>query len=66
VGGDREQFDGTFPHRIPDGTEISLAAAKAGHVGVVKRYRLSTAGVRLLRQWCTKPGKSEGKVACVA
>jgi hypothetical protein len=64
VSGDRVQFDGSFPRRIPDGTEISLAATEADHVGVVKRYSLSAAGVRLLRQWCTKPGKAGRKMAC--
>jgi len=62
--GKRVQFDETFLRRIPDGTEISLTATKAGYIGVVKKYRLSVSGVRLLHQWCTKPGKSGARVAC--
>ncbi len=64
MGGERAQFNGSFLRRIPNGTEISLAATKAGYVGVVKKYRLSVSGVRLLRQWCTSPGKSGARVAC--
>lgn len=64
VGGDRASFDETFLRSIPDGTEISLAASEPGHLGVVKRYRLSVGGVRLLRQWCTSPGKPGRKAAC--
>jgi len=64
IGGDRASFDGTFPRSISDGTEISLAASEPDHLGVVKRYRLSVGGVRLLRQWCTSPGKPERKAAC--
>jgi hypothetical protein len=64
VGGDRVQLGGNFRRHIPDGTKISLSATEAGHVGVVKRYILSVAGVRLLSQWCTGLGEPEGKVAC--
>lgn len=64
VGGDRVQLGGDFQHHIPDGTKISLSATEAGHLGVVKRYLLSVAGVRLLSQWCTGLGKAERKVAC--
>jgi hypothetical protein len=65
VGGKRAQFSHSFIGVIPDGTEVSLTATKSQHIGVVKQYRLSVAGVRLLRQWCTKPGRRNEKIACV-
>jgi hypothetical protein len=61
---DRAQFGGTFSRYIPNGTEITLAATEGGYVGVIKRYRLSTSGMRLLRQWCTSPGKPGKKTPC--
>ncbi len=64
VGGKRAQFSHSFIGVIPDGTEVSLTATKPRHIGVVKQYRLSVKGVRLLRQWCTKPGRPIGKIAC--
>jgi hypothetical protein len=58
------QFGDAFLSHIPDRTEMSLSATKAGYLGVVKQYRLSVAGLRLLRQWCTTPGKPAKKVSC--
>jgi Putative metal-binding motif len=60
----RTPFGGTFSRSMPNGTEITLTATKAGFVGVAKRFRLSTAGVRLLQQWCTVPGKPGKKTPC--
>lgn len=62
--GERAQFGGTFRNHLPDGTEISLTATEAGHIGVIKRYRLSLTGMRLLHQWCLKPGKAGKRVPC--
>jgi hypothetical protein len=62
--GSRAPFDGTFAPHIPNGAEITLTATEAGYMGVIKRYRLSTAGMRLLRQWCTAPGKPGKKTPC--
>ena len=62
--GDRAQFGGSFRDYIPDGTEILIGVTKARHIGVVKRYRLSSVGMRLLRQWCTGPGNRGKTVAC--
>jgi len=62
--GERAQFGGTFRNHLPDGTEISLTATEAGHMGVIKRYRLSLTGMRLLHQWCLKPGKSGKTIPC--
>ena len=60
----RAQFGGIFERSIPDGTEVSISVTKAGFVGVGKRYRLSTTGMHLLRQWCTKPGRRGQKTPC--
>lgn len=62
--GSRVHFDGAFDARIPSGAKISLTATEAGHVGVEKRYRLSTAGMRLLREWCLPPGGHGKKEPC--
>jgi hypothetical protein len=62
--GERAQFGETFRHDVPSGTEISLTATEPGHVGVIKQYRLSLTGMRLLHQWCLKPGKSGKRVPC--
>lgn len=61
---DQAQFGAIFQRNVPDGTELSISATKPGHLGLVKQYRLSTAGVRLLRQWCTKPGGPRKKTPC--
>jgi hypothetical protein len=60
----KAQFNGTFVSHIPDGTEFSLTATKAGYMGVVKQYRLSLASMRLLHEWCTQPGRPGKKVSC--
>jgi hypothetical protein len=62
--GERAQFGETFRHDVPSGAEISLTATEGGHLGVTKRYRLSLSGMRLLHQWCLKPGKSGKRVPC--
>jgi hypothetical protein len=62
--GERAQFGGTFRHRVPDGTKILLTATEAGHIGVIKQYRLSMTGMHLLHQWCLKPGKSGKGTPC--
>jgi hypothetical protein len=62
--GELGQFGETFRPDVLSGTEISLAATEAGHVGVVKQYRLSLSGMRLLHQWCLKPGRSGKRVSC--
>jgi hypothetical protein len=62
--GELGQFGGTFRGDVPTGTTISLTATEAGHVGVIKQYRLSLTGMRLLHQWCVKPGKPGRKTAC--
>jgi len=64
VSGKRVQFNHSFLPVIPDGAEVSLAVTKPEHIGVVKEYQLSGAGVHLLRQWCTRPGQPRGKMAC--
>ncbi len=64
VSARREQFGQSFRAQIPNGTEMSLTATKGGYVGVVKRYRLSTAGMRLMRQWCVPPDGRGKKVPC--
>lgn len=64
VRGARTRFDSTFRESIPDGTEISIAATEAGSIGVTKLYRLSTAGIRVLRQSCTQPGRAGRSVPC--
>jgi hypothetical protein len=61
---ERAQFGDTFRHDVPSGAEISLTATEAGHAGVIKQYRLSLTGMRLLHQWCLKPGKSGKRVPC--
>jgi hypothetical protein len=61
---DRAQFGENFQGHISDGTEISVTATKAGDVGVGKRYRLSSSGMRLVRQWCTAPGASGKSTPC--
>jgi hypothetical protein len=62
--GELGQFGETFRHDVPSGTEISFTATESGHVGVIKRYRLSLTGMRLLHQWCLKPGKSGKRIPC--
>jgi len=64
VSGKRVQFNRSFLPVIPDGTKVSLGVTKPGHIGVVKEYQLSSAGVHLLHQWCTRPGRRKGKMAC--
>jgi hypothetical protein len=64
MAGERAQFGGTFRNHLPSGTEISLTATEAGHIGVIKRYRLSLTGMRLLHQRCLRPGKSGKTVPC--
>jgi hypothetical protein len=62
--GELGQFGETFRRDVPSGTEISLTATKAGHVGAIKQFRLSLTGMRLIHQWCLKPGKSGKRVPC--
>jgi hypothetical protein len=64
VRNDREQFGDTFARSVPDGTVLTLTATKPGFIGVAKRYQLSTTGMRLLRQWCTAPGRRGKKTPC--
>jgi hypothetical protein len=53
-----------FATRLPDGAEIKVAASKPGALGMVKRYRLSAAGVRITRQWCTADHEPATRVPC--
>lgn len=53
-----------FTNRLPQGAEITVAASKPGALGMVKRYRLSAAGVRITQQWCTAEGRPAKRVAC--
>jgi hypothetical protein len=62
--GGRIHFGNSFQRRLPNQAKILLTATKAGYVGVVKRYRLSTAGIRLLGEWCLPPGGQGRKAPC--
>ena len=64
VGGKRVRFSRSFTGVIPDGTKVMLAVTKPRHIGIVKQYQLSVAGVHLLHQWCTRPGRPESRTAC--
>ncbi|HEV7773244.1 MAG TPA: putative metal-binding motif-containing protein [Conexibacter sp.] len=53
-----------FARRFPVGTEVTVAASEPGALGMVKRYRLSPAGVRVTHQWCTAEGRPAKRIAC--
>lgn len=60
----RLQFENTFSSNIPENTPVDITATLAGHIGIGKRYLLSSHGVRLLREWCMPPGRSTKVTAC--
>jgi hypothetical protein len=60
----RMRFEGLFRPRVPEGTVIEISATKPRYIGVSKRYRLSRHGVRLLREWCTRPGDPNRVMKC--
>lgn len=62
--GRRMPFGETFAGTIPNRTEVTIAATETKHVGIAKRYQLSRAGLRLIRQWCTAPGRRGRTVPC--
>jgi hypothetical protein len=49
---------------VPEGTRLTLTATKKGRIGMVKRYRLKSTGVRLIGQWCLKPGSRTKRTRC--
>lgn len=50
AGKERLQFADQFDGRIPEGSIVTVSATKPGLIGVRKRYRLSIAGVKLLKE----------------
>lgn len=59
------RFDSAFRPEISSGAVVTIAAVKARHLDIAKRYQLSRQGVRLLREWCTRPGGAK-VVPCTA
>lgn len=53
-----------FAARVPVGAVVTIRATKAGALGMVKQYRLSARGVRLVRQWCTSAGTRPKRIRC--
>lgn len=64
VPGERGQFRRSFKQWIPSGADITLTASKRGYVSAIKRFQLSTEGIRLLRQWCVPPDSGGKKAPC--
>jgi hypothetical protein len=60
----RTQFSDSFRRQIQSGARVTFAATESGYRGMVKQYRLSTAGLTLRRQWCTAPGSTGEKAPC--
>jgi hypothetical protein len=60
----RESFDSVFHGPVPQETRLTIAATKPHHIGIAKRYRLSAAGVDLLREWCIRPGSTHVVIPC--
>lgn len=60
----RTHFGGSFRERFPTGTEVTIAATEAHHIGVSKVYRLSSSGLRLVRESCIGVGRRGKTVPC--
>jgi hypothetical protein len=57
-------WEGIFVARVPAGTVITVAATKPRAIGVVKRYRLTAKGKRLVNVWCTPVGRPHKQISC--
>lgn len=60
----RGQLKGIFRSPVPVPASITVSASKAGTIGIVKRYRLTRAGLELRRTWCTAPAQPSARIAC--
>lgn len=55
---------GSFAARVPEGAVVTIGATKPGTFGMVKQYRLSANGVRLVHHWCTAVGVHPKRIRC--
>ncbi len=51
----RVKLDDVFPPEVPEGTVAVISAQRRDRIGISKRYRLSSQGIRLLHERCSRP-----------